>query len=226
MIVTIDGPAGAGKSTVARALAQRLGFEFLDTGALYRMATLAALGAGAAPADARALESLLKSTRLDLRDGRALLDGRDVSGEIREPETTRKIQAYADSPVVRNAVTARTRELAEGRDVVAEGRDQGSVVFPDAQAKFFLTASPEVRARRRFEELAARGLASSFEEVLSDQRKRDREDASRAIGALLRPAGAIEVDSTDLELQDVVETMVRHVQAVCRRGPSQQDVTT
>jgi cytidylate kinase len=226
MIVTIDGPAGAGKSTVARALASRLGFDFLDTGALYRMATLAAVRAGADATDDQAVESLLMATSLDLRDGRAILDGDDVSSEIREPETTRKIQAYADSPIVRRIVTARTRELAEGRDVVAEGRDQGSFVFPEAQVKFFLTASDEVRARRRLEELAARGLNASFDQVLADQRRRDREDASRAIGALIRPAGAIEVDSTGLALEEVVEAMVGCVRAACRGGTPDSDVTT
>lgn len=209
MIITIDGPAGAGKSTVARRLAERLGFEFLDTGALYRMATLAASRAGIAPVDTVALAALLGSIQLDLRDGQAFLDGTNVAADIRTPEITRQIQGYADSPIVREYVTARTRELARERDVVTEGRDQGSVVFPDADKKFYLTASDEVRAQRRFRELAAKGLTVKYEDVLADQRRRDQEDASRPIGALVKPEGAIVVESSGMDAEDVIARMVR-----------------
>lgn len=211
MIITIDGPAGAGKSTVARCLAERLGYELLDTGALYRMVTLAATRAGILPEDEARMRSLLESIDFDWRDGSAMLDREDVSLEIRNPEITRQIQGYADSPLVRRMVTERTRTIARGRNIVTEGRDQGSVVFPDAEIKFFLTASAEIRARRRFEELTSRGQEVSFDDVLADQIRRDEQDASRPVGALVQPPGAIVIDSTELSTEQAVDAMERHV---------------
>lgn len=211
MIITIDGPAGAGKSTVARRLAERLGFELLDTGALYRMVTLAATRAGVAAEDEGGLTRLLDSLTMDWQEGRAILNGQDVSREIRTPEITRQIQGYADSPLVRRIVTERTRQIANGRDIVTEGRDQGSVVFPDADVKFFLTASAEVRARRRYEELTGRGERVSFDDVLADQRRRDEQDARRPVGALTRPPDALLIDSTLLSSEQAVDAIVKRV---------------
>src|SRR5579884_2260408 len=158
MIITIDGPAGAGKSTVSRALARRLGFDFLDTGAMFRAVALAALRRGVDVADAGALAALLEGLRLDLPpDGRVLLDGEDVSVAIRTADVSRMSSVVAVLAPVRRRLAALQRQIADGRDLVTEGRDQGTAVFPDAACKFFLIADPAERARRRQSELAAQG---------------------------------------------------------------------
>ena len=212
MIVTMDGPAGAGKSTAARLLAKHLGFEYLDTGAMYRMVTLAARQAGIDPTDEAGLTQLLANTSIDLRKGHAFLNGKDVSHDIRTPEITRAIQGFADHPLVRAKITELTRTLADTRDIVTEGRDQGTVVFPQAECKFFITARPEIRARRRWEEFDAKGIAISFEEVLAAQRERDAQDASRPIGRLTQPEDALIIDTSDIKMDDVLarlETLVQ-----------------
>src|SRR5437867_1791398 len=157
MIVTLDGPAGAGKSSASRALARRLGFEFLDTGAMYRAVTLAGLRAGLDLNDQDALARLLADFQLELPGERVLLNGEDISGQIRTPEVTAASGPVASSPVVRRRLGEMQRTLAAGRNMVCEGRDQGTVVFPDAVCKFFLAADPEERARRRQREFLQRG---------------------------------------------------------------------
>lgn len=216
MIVTLDGPAGAGKSTAARLLAKKLGFEYLDTGAMYRMVTLAATRAGISPADETKLADLLDRTTIDLRQGHAFLNGADVSHDIRTPEITRSIQGFADHPLVRSKITELTRQLADTRDIVTEGRDQGTVVFPHAECKFFITASDEIRARRRWEEFDAKGIDITLEDVLSAQRERDAQDASRPIGRLTQPADAVVIDTSHLKMDDVLarlETLVQDKRA-------------
>jgi cytidylate kinase len=211
MIITIDGPAGAGKSTAARRLADLLGFELLDTGAMYRAVTLAARQKNLAPDDDASLKDLLDQTRIELRLGLVLLDGKDVSAEIRTPEVTAAIQGFADSRLVRQVVTEKTRQLARGRNVVTEGRDQGSEVFPDADCKFYVTASDEVRATRRHAELLAKGIRISLSEVLSSQRQRDLQDASRELGKLVCPKGAIIIDASRLSEDDVLAKLIEHL---------------
>jgi cytidylate kinase len=207
MIITIDGPAGAGKSSAARALAQRLGFEFLDTGAMYRSVALAARRAGVDLADPAAAEALVAGLRLELPAGRVLLDGEDVSAAIRRPEVTAATGAAADSPAVRRRLADLQRAIAAGRNMVAEGRDQGTVVFPDAVCKFFLVADPEERARRRQRELEARHEPVDFAALLAAILERDRRDAARDI-APMRPADdAILLDTTRLSLDEVVDRM-------------------
>ena len=218
MIVTIDGPAGAGKSTAAKALARRLGFDFLDTGALYRAVTLAGLRAGVACDAEGALAALLPELTLDVRSGRVLLNGEDVTELIRTPEVTRHSRAAADCPAVREFLNAIQRRCAAGRNIVTEGRDQGTVVFPAAECKFFLTAQPEERARRRHRELLARGESVTFEEVLRAQNERDARDAARAIAPLVPAADAIVVDSTDLTAEQLVDLLERHVRARMAAG--------
>jgi cytidylate kinase len=207
MIVTIDGPAGAGKSTAARALARRLGFEFLDTGAMYRSVALAALRAGVDLADPAATAALVAGLRLEMPAGRVLLGGEDVSAAIRTQEVTAATAAAADSPVVRRRLAELQRAVAAGRDMVCEGRDQGTVVFPDAVCKFFLVADPEERARRRRRELEARGEAVDFAALLEAIRERDRRDAARDIAPMRPAADAVLLDTTALSLEQVVDRM-------------------
>jgi cytidylate kinase len=217
MIITIDGPAGSGKSSAARALAQRLGFEFLDTGAMYRAAALAALRAGLDLADEAELEKLLAGLDLQMRPGVVLLGGEDVTGAIRTAAVTAATGPVADSPAVRRRLVQLQRALAAGRNMVCEGRDQGTVVFPDAGCKFFLVAEAAERARRRQKEMAARGEAVELAAVLAAQEIRDRRDAARDL-APMRPADdAVVLDSTRLSLEEVV---CRMEQEVHRRRPA------
>ncbi|MDX2037656.1 MAG: (d)CMP kinase [Isosphaeraceae bacterium] len=204
-VVTIDGPGGAGKSTVARRLSERLGRTLLDTGAMYRAVTLAAIERGVDLGSEEALVALVERISVVVEPACVRLDGVDVSLAIRSVEITRNSRFAADSPGVRSRLVAWQREFAERvGDVITEGRDQGTIVFPDAYRKFFLTASDEERARRRHAELAKRNVETTFEEVLADLRERDARDEARAI-APLRPADdARIVDSTGLALDDVV----------------------
>jgi cytidylate kinase len=211
MIVTIDGPAGAGKSSAARELARRLGFAFLDTGAMYRAVTLAALESGADPADEAAMDRLLTGLRLEMPPGRVLLNGIDVSKQIRTVEVTAQSGAVASNPAARKHLVALQRRIAEGRDMVCEGRDQGTVVFPDAAYKFFLVADPYERARRRHRELLARGEAVTLDEVLRAQQERDDRDAARALGPMVPAPDAVVLDSTALTPEQVVARMEEEV---------------
>ncbi|MCU0878435.1 MAG: (d)CMP kinase [Pirellulaceae bacterium] len=157
MIVTIDGPAGAGKSSIARRLAERIGFQFLDTGAMYRAVTLAALRAGLGDCDAPQIAALAETLAIDLAHERTILNGEDVSAAIRTSDVSAAVYLAADNLAVRRRLVKLQRQIAGSRDTVTEGRDQGTVAFPQAECKIFLTASPEERARRRHAELAARG---------------------------------------------------------------------
>jgi len=212
MIITIDGPAGAGKSSAARTLAQRLGFEFLDTGAMYRAVALAALRAGVNLRDEPALAELVASLRLEMPSGgRVLLDGEDVTTQIRTREVTATTGAAADSPAVRRRLAHMQRTIAEGRNMVCEGRDQGTIVFPNAECKFFLSADPLERARRRKREMEARGERVELEQLLREQEIRDRRDAARDLAPMKPAADAVLLDSTKLSLEQVVEAMIAEV---------------
>jgi len=206
MIVTIDGPAGAGKSTVARALARRLGFRFLDTGAMYRTVALASIRAHIEPRSG-ALDVLVGQLKVQWDNERILLDGEDVSDAIRSWEVTKVVSDVADNPDVRAKLVEWQRAAAAGWSTVTEGRDQGTVVFPDAERKFFLTASPQVRAQRRWLDLHTAGQDRSLDEVLAQQELRDEQDRNRPLGALLPAPDAIHIDTDGLDLQRVVDIL-------------------
>ena len=218
MIVTIDGPAGAGKSSAARALARRLGFEFLDTGAMYRAVTLAALRAGCNLRDEEALTRLVASLHLEVHGERVFLGGEDVTGAIRTLAVTAGTGAVADSPVVRRHLVQLQRAAGAGRDVVTEGRDQGTVVFPQAGCKFFLVADEAERARRRHREMLNRGETATLDEVLQAQQERDRRDRARDIAPMVPAEDAVILDTTGLLLAQVVERMEAEVRRRQGRG--------
>jgi len=203
MVIAIDGPAGAGKSTVARAVAAELGFTYLDSGAMYRSVALAAHEAGVGVDDAAALGPLAASLEIDFDGRRVLLGGRDVSDRVRTPEVSADASRVSVHPAVREAMVDRQRELIAAGRYVAEGRDIGTVVSPDAPLKVFLTASDEERARRRAAE-----TGEDFETVLAAQKARDARDTEREHGALRAADDAVELDTTGLSLQQVVARVV------------------
>jgi cytidylate kinase len=224
-IVAIDGPAGAGKSTVSKILARRLGFSLVDTGAIYRCVALAARREGIALDDDARLAELLQGIRVSFRvegeENRVFLMGEDVSAEIRLPETSMGASAVSSRPVVRQGLLELQRRLALSAPsgAILEGRDIGTVVFPDADAKFFLEANAEVRARRRYEELFQKGTERPLDEVLADQMKRDRDDSERDVAPLKAAEDAVKLDSTALPLSQVVQQLERVVrERLARRG--------
>ena len=212
LIIAIDGVVGAGKSTTARQVAARLGYRHIDTGAMYRCLTLAAMRQNMPASDTEALAGLLQSIEIVLEPqnegGRVLLNGEDVSAAIRRPEVTRQVGAYADLPLVRRALVAQQQRLGAEGGVVAEGRDAGTVVFPDADLKVLMTASLEERARRRHRELSEKGVSISLEEVEVDIRTRDQQDMARDYGAEHLPAETRDLDTTDLTMEEQVDRIV------------------
>jgi cytidylate kinase len=212
-IVAIDGPAGAGKSTVARLVANALGFVLVDTGAIYRAVALAAERAGVSWADAQNLgilaQKLVQNTSIKFEGSQVFLEGKDVSTDIRTPQIgmgASQVSAHAE---VRAALLDLQRQAGANGGVVLEGRDIGTVVFPDAEVKIFLTASAEIRAQRRFEELTAKGNRDvTFASTLDDVKKRDAQDTGRAHAPLRQAETAVLVDSTDLTIEQTVERIV------------------
>jgi cytidylate kinase len=221
-IIAIDGPAGAGKSTVARRLADALGFVLVDTGAMYRAVAVAATDTGVAWNDgaamgalARALleRSALSFDRDPTRGGRIHLDGSDITEAIRAPEVGMGASTVSAHPEVRHALLGLQRNAGRRGGVVLEGRDIGTVVFPDADVKFFLTARPEVRAKRRFDELVAKGAQTTFEQTLNDVRKRDEQDTTREAAPLRQASDAVRVDSSELTVDQTVSRMVGRIRS-------------
>jgi cytidylate kinase len=203
MVIAIDGPAGAGKSTVARGVAEALGITYLDSGAMYRCVALAAVARGLDPDDGEALGELALELRIELEGDSVLLDGQDVSEAIRDPQASAAASRVSVHPQVREAMVARQRELIEGGDYVAEGRDIGTVVSPGSPLKVFLTATPEERARRRAAE-----TGGDETEVLAALRDRDERDTAREHGALRPAADAVELDTTGFGVEEVIERVV------------------
>jgi cytidylate kinase len=213
--VAIDGPAGAGKSTVAKAVAARLSFEYIDTGAMYRAVALKLLaeGIGTGSEDTERLKRVLSETEIDFKAGRIFLDGRDISGDIRTDEISKMASDCSALPVVREKLVALQRSMGVKKNVLMDGRDIGSNVFPAARFKFFLTASPEERARRRCLDLRARGEDISQERVLEDIARRDYNDSHRALNPLAKSSDAHEIDSTYMTAEEVTETILAVIRA-------------
>jgi cytidylate kinase len=215
LVVAIDGPSGAGKSTAGRALAERLGYTYIDTGAMYRALALKASKSGVSLDSEEALTALCRDSRIELADGgqRVLLDGEDVTSAIRSPETSRGSSLVSVHPGVRTEMVARQRELGREGKVVLDGRDIGTAVFPDAEVKFFVDATPGERAQRRHDELRAAGSDVTLETVEEDVRERDYTDTHRAESPLVRAWDALALDTTRLSPEQVLEQMLAAVRA-------------
>jgi cytidylate kinase len=216
MIIAIDGPSGAGKSTLGRMLARTLKLLYIDTGAMYRAVALSVLNSGVSTSDAEGIAAVAERAQLALEGDpdslQVLLDGRNVSHEIRNEDVTHTSSAISTFPEVRRIMVRRQREMGgRGGGVVLEGRDIGTIVFPDADIKFFLTAGPEARAARRYEEDRLRERNATYEETLADINTRDRRDSTRADSPLAIAPDAIVIDSTELSIDEVYERMLTEI---------------
>jgi cytidylate kinase len=225
-IIAIDGPSGAGKSTLGRRLARELGLLYIDTGAMYRAVALAAAREGADPSDADGVAEVARRASIRLEGDpdslRVILDGRDVSEEIRGEGVGSAASVVSTIPAVRREMVRRQREMgAGGVGVVLDGRDIGTVVFPSADVKFFLTAVPEERARRRFDEERAKALGQSFEETLADINERDRRDSTRDDSPLRAASDAVVIDTTELSIEEVFQRMTQVIRG--RQARSRTD---
>ena len=211
MIVTIDGPAGVGKSTVAKGLADRLGFRFLNTGAMYRAVTVACLRSGVNLQDPRAVAEFARGVSLRFEDERIFADGQDATSELASEAVRDSIMHITDNPAVREHMVHLQRRMVAEADYVSEGRDQGTVAFPDAVCKFFMTADPGERAERRLQQLTRQGQAMTLEAILDEQTERDRRDENRPVGPLRKAPDAVTVNTSRRSVQDVIEQMEREV---------------
>ncbi|MSQ47188.1 MAG: (d)CMP kinase [Deltaproteobacteria bacterium] len=218
LVIAIDGPSGAGKSSSSRQLAERLGYRYIDTGALYRIIGLLAWERHVSTDDSEGLAVLCRDLPLrfvsDPSGARILLGERDITTAIRQPEVSQMASKVSAQPAVRQALLILQRQMGQDGGVVLEGRDIGTVVFPDADVKFFLDASPEERGRRRHDELQQQGVTTTLEATLREMAERDQRDSERAHAPLRRAEDAIVVDSTTLALEEVVSLLLQHVAAV------------
>lgn len=225
MIVTIDGPAGTGKSTAARGLAERLRFEFLDTGAMYRAVAVRCLQQGIDPQDEQGAAAIAAASPIMFDRGRTFVGGEEVTHLLRTPEATAAASVVAQNRRVREALVKQQRRLAEGRDIVCEGRDQGTVVFPHAECKFFLTADARIRAQRRRQELAAKGEHIPLEMLLAEQNERDQRDQNRSVAPLRAAEDAMTIDTSGLDAAAVIDLLEAHVRRRQEAGGRSQEST-
>lgn len=209
--IAIDGPGGAGKSTVAKKVAARLGIEYIDTGAMYRAFGLKLLRSGVEIADSAKLRDMLEKTVIDFENGCVTLDGEDVSGLIRTPEISKSASACSAISAVREKMVKAQQKMGESKSVIMDGRDICEVVFPDAEYKYFLTASAEERANRRYKELREKGSDISYEQVLADIKTRDHNDSTRAASPMRKAEDAILLDTTSMTQDEVVEFICSRV---------------
>ena len=212
-LIAIDGPSGVGKSTAAKRVAQELGWSYLDTGAMYRATALAFHRANMSLEDRAGMERVLASLRIQQLGTKELLNGEDVSEAIRTPEVTKLVTAVSADARVREVLVEQQRAIGASGGWVVDGRDIGTVVFPNACCKVFLTATAETRAQRRFLEMCAKGSALTFEEILADQQRRDLADSTRAVAPLVKAEQAVELDSSSMSLDQVVAWIVNHHRA-------------
>ena len=210
--IAVDGPCGAGKSTIAKKVARAVGAEYVDTGAMYRAVGYKMRKLGAAPEDTDRIEAILNDTEIDFRSGVIYLDGEDVSGLIRTPEISEAASVYSALPPVRRKLVEIQRQIGHRRSVVMDGRDIGTNVFPDAQYKFYLTADAEERARRRWKELKEKGQDVELSQILQDIHQRDYADTHRELNPLMQAEDAELVDSTSMTIDEVVKTLVDKIQ--------------
>ena len=210
-VITIDGPAGAGKSSIAKRAAKELGIQYLDTGAIYRAIGLILNAAEVKPDNEEILREALGKIRVELRDGRVFVNDFDVSGEIRTPEADEMSSVYSALPAVRQALLGLQQEQPKHGSIIAEGRDVGSVVFPDALVKFYMTASPEARARRRYAERISKGKSANYDEILAAIIERDKHDSTREAAPLKVPEGAIFLDTSDMTEDEVLDFVLGRV---------------
>jgi cytidylate kinase len=220
IVVAIDGPAGAGKSTIARRLADRLSFLYIDTGAMYRAVALWAVRTGTDFSDMHRLEQLAMAARIELRErgARVALNGEDITDAIRNQQMSDGASKVSTIPGVRRALVDKQREMAAEQSVVMEGRDIGTIVFPDAGIKIYLDASVEVRAERRVKEFQAKGVDASFEQIAKDIRERDERDRSRAASPLMQAPDAILLDSSAMSIEQVEEAILKIIRERTSNG--------
>ena len=210
-VITIDGPAGAGKSSIAKRAAKELGIQYLDTGAIYRAIGLILNAAEVKPDNEEILREALGKIRVELKNGKVFVNDFDVSGEIRTPQADEMASLYSALPAVRQALLGLQQEQPKHGSIVAEGRDVGSVVFPDALVKFYMTASPEARARRRYAERISKGRPANYDEILAAIIQRDKNDSTRDTAPLTIPEGAIFLDTSDMTEDEVLDFVLGRV---------------
>lgn len=213
--IAIDGPAGSGKTTIAKLIAQKLGIDYLDTGAMYRIIGLYLHNLGVDPKE-KEVEKFLENVKLSYHDGIYYMNGKKMEDEIRTPEAGMYASIYAANPEVRKYLTKMQQEICKERSIVAEGRDIGTVVMPDAPVKIFLVASSEVRAQRRYKELKEKGIEVTFEELLHQIKERDENDSTRAVAPLAKAPDAVEIDTSNLTIDEVVEKVLEIVKERCK----------
>ena len=210
-IVTVDGPAGSGKSTIAKIIAKKYGFTYLDTGAMYRMIALYALENSIDLQDSKAIETMLKNTKLDIVGNQFFLNGKDVSDEIRTPRVSAIVAPVSAIKEVRVKLVDLQREISKGKSVILDGRDIGTVVFPSGDVKIYLVASPEERAKRRLKEYEEKGVEADYESVLASIKERDFIDSTRKESPLKKAEDAHEIDSSTMSIDEVVEVISKYI---------------
>lgn len=216
--VAIDGPGGTGKSTIAKEVAVRLGLEYIDTGAMYRSIALKSIREGVDPADVPAVEKMLEDTSIDFNDNHMYLDGEDVGGLIRTNEISMAASDISKLPCVRDKVDALSKHLAATRNVIMEGRDIGTIVIPDAEVKIFMTAAPEVRAKRRYLQLMEAGKPADYDAIFDEIQKRDYQDSHRDYHPLKQADDAVFLDSSEMDLDENIEAVIQIIQEKTGNG--------